>query len=149
HLWRAIYGFLIAMGASLFVGNYIVEFITAPVEAQLKVFNERAARSRAKELEKVAKEKGLYMPRTQFEVRLRRDQLRAALGLPPPPAPAPDAKPVLDTTVRAFERLLADLDVAHLLERENLKDTGTVALDLEITDPTFKIRIAEFGLGGR
>jgi sec-independent protein translocase protein TatC len=149
HLWRAIYGFLIAMALCLAVGNYLVKFINAPVEAQLKVFNERAAANKARELENLAQKNGLYMSAKQFEVRLSRPQLRAALGLPPEPAPPPDAQPVLDTTVRAFDNLLEDLNVAYLLNRENLKETRTVVLDMEITDPRFRIEIIKEAMSGR
>jgi sec-independent protein translocase protein TatC len=43
HLWRAIYGFGVAMFFSLFIGHIIVRLITAPVKQQLEKFYERRA----------------------------------------------------------------------------------------------------------
>src|SRR6476646_6617128 len=41
HLWRAIYGFLIALFFSFFIGKYVMNLITAPVKAQLDRFYDR------------------------------------------------------------------------------------------------------------
>lgn len=41
HLWRAVYGFLIALFGSFFIGHYVVEWITAPVKSQLDAFYNR------------------------------------------------------------------------------------------------------------
>jgi sec-independent protein translocase protein TatC len=43
HLWRAIAGFGVALFFSLFIGHYVVRFITAPVKDQLEKFYERRA----------------------------------------------------------------------------------------------------------
>ena len=45
HLWRAIYGFLIALFFSFFLGKYVMNLITAPVKAQLDRFYERRVRA--------------------------------------------------------------------------------------------------------
>jgi sec-independent protein translocase protein TatC len=38
HLWRAIYGFGIAVFASIFIGHIVVDYITAPVKQQLREY---------------------------------------------------------------------------------------------------------------
>ena len=38
HLWRAIYGFLFALVFAFFIGRYVMDIITAPVQRQLKAF---------------------------------------------------------------------------------------------------------------
>jgi sec-independent protein translocase protein TatC len=43
HLWRAIYGFLIAMVASFFIGGTVLDLITAPVKTELRRFYNRHA----------------------------------------------------------------------------------------------------------
>ncbi len=53
HMWRAIFGFLIAMVVSLFFGVWATQFIAAPVERELqRLYDEREARLRkqAKEM---------------------------------------------------------------------------------------------------
>jgi sec-independent protein translocase protein TatC len=45
HLWRAVYGFLVALVFSFFIGWYVLDFIKAPVQSQLREFyNNRAAK---------------------------------------------------------------------------------------------------------
>src|SRR5262245_18483044 len=41
HLWRAVYGFLLALVASIFIGPKVLEFIIAPVKAQLDRYYDR------------------------------------------------------------------------------------------------------------
>src|SRR6516225_5507463 len=45
HLWRAIYGFLIALAISFFPGWYVLDFISAPVEEELNRFYDKRAES--------------------------------------------------------------------------------------------------------
>jgi sec-independent protein translocase protein TatC len=51
HLWRAVYGFLIALVISFVPGYYVLEFISAPVEAELNRFYAERAASVKKDLE--------------------------------------------------------------------------------------------------
>ena len=76
HLWRAIYGFGIALVFSLFIGHHIVKLITAPVSEQLTKFNQRRAnRLQAEqgdnpELEKLnqpTRFRAMLVPRKQLE----------------------------------------------------------------------------------
>jgi sec-independent protein translocase protein TatC len=41
YLWRAVAGFGVALFLSLFIGHYVVKFITSPVEDQLRQFQDR------------------------------------------------------------------------------------------------------------
>lgn len=45
HLWRAVKGFFLAVILSFFVGWWVLDFITAPVTAQLEAFYERRLES--------------------------------------------------------------------------------------------------------
>src|SRR5947209_11969374 len=62
HLWRAIAGFGVALFFSLFIGHYVVKFITAPVKDQLEKFYERRARKIAAEQGKDPKLQSINQP---------------------------------------------------------------------------------------
>src|ERR1700720_4798603 len=74
HLWRAVKGFILTMILALCFGNYVVKFIAAPVEAQLKIFNERVARKKAQDMEEAAKSEGFYVEKVAMSVRVDRNQ---------------------------------------------------------------------------
>jgi sec-independent protein translocase protein TatC len=61
HLWRAIVGFLLAMLVSFFFGHKVLEFITAPVDAELEKFYVRHAKKVIKELDQ-QKSKDINQP---------------------------------------------------------------------------------------
>lgn len=61
HLLRAIYGFLIAMVASLFFGKPALKFISAPVEQQLRVFSQRTYLQNINEYRESAGMDGKYL----------------------------------------------------------------------------------------
>src|ERR1700738_3904822 len=50
HLWRAIFGFLIALFFSFFIGKYVLRIISAPVEEQLLEFHDRPPQKIKQEL---------------------------------------------------------------------------------------------------
>jgi sec-independent protein translocase protein TatC len=52
HLFRAIYGFIIALVASFFVGAYVLDFIVAPVKQQLTRYYQRRAEQILKDLDR-------------------------------------------------------------------------------------------------
>jgi sec-independent protein translocase protein TatC len=52
HMWRAIYGFLVALVISFVPGYYVLEFIAAPVEIELNRFYESRAKQVAADLKK-------------------------------------------------------------------------------------------------
>ncbi len=92
HMWRAIIGFVAALIIGLFVGEYAVEFIAAPVEKQLNKFYDRRVETVLKKLEggdeKLAK---IDMPR-EVEMRIPRAsllELAKAMGVKEP-ANVPD-----------------------------------------------------------
>jgi sec-independent protein translocase protein TatC len=82
HLWRAVYGFLIALVLSLFLGKYVLEGITAPVKAQLDGYYDRRM---AKVLTEKKEQIGPLNQPTPFrKVWFLRDQLRdVAKGVEP------------------------------------------------------------------
>jgi sec-independent protein translocase protein TatC len=131
HLWRAIKGFVLAMIVALCFGNYVVQFITAPVEDQLHRFYERAARKRSRALLEKA-DQGAYVRSTHVQVELSRNAIREAIGLPPLPAP------VLGPTIHAFETLLDDLDVMEFVDpKDRLEDSSRIKVNMAIRDPRF------------
>lgn len=78
HLWRAVYGFLFALLASFFVGHIVMDWITAPVKAQLEAFYNRR-------LVKQLSDKGAVAERvnqvTQFhEYLFSREQMEALVA---------------------------------------------------------------------
>jgi sec-independent protein translocase protein TatC len=134
HLWRAVKGFFVAMVFSLFIGNYVVEFIAAPVQKQLQRFYDRQSRRQAADLEERAKDPNFFTATQRYPIIMSKNQLRAAVGLPTEP------EPVLGATVHAFERILDKLEVADLVDRKKLDaDSSRVVLDIAINDPKFLI----------
>lgn len=94
HLWKGIYGFGIALVLSFFVGKPVLEFIAAPVEAQMKKFFDRRVENVRKRLlkdEAAAAELdkptefmryGFYRP--QLEALLKGQPLQDVNDFPPP-----------------------------------------------------------------
>jgi sec-independent protein translocase protein TatC len=75
HLWRAIYGFLIAMVGSFFIGHIVLEWITNPVRAELRKFYDRHGRIVLEKLEKG--EYGNVNQRTPYRrLNIPEDELR-------------------------------------------------------------------------
>ena len=134
HLWRAVKGFILALILALCFGNQVVKFIAAPVETQLQAFYARVAAQKAAADAIAAKQEDYYTERMATSIRVDRQKLREAVGLPPL-----ENKEVLGPTVQAFERLLANWDAAYLIDRKNLaKDSSFAEIDVDITDPAFK-----------
>jgi sec-independent protein translocase protein TatC len=140
HLWRAVKSFIIAMIFSLFVGRHVVIFIAAPVEDQLKAFNERAA---AKQADKIAAEaKAGKVPTQTVTYWVDRNRFRRALGLEPLP------KPLLGTTVHAFQKLLEQMEYDDALDPDEFaQDTGWVPLQMDVSDWRVQRRIIKTNVG--
>jgi sec-independent protein translocase protein TatC len=142
HLWRAVKSFLVAMVFALFIGKYVVMFIAAPVEQQLKAFNERVGAQKADDIKRLARTGQIDAPTRMLNVRLNENQLRTILHMPP--LPKSERPPLLGSTIRGFENLLEGLGVGEAIEHRNLgDDSNWVALKLEIDDPRFKAAIVE------
>ncbi len=76
HLWRAVYGFLLALVVSLFLGKYVLDVITAPISSQLDAYYTRL-------MYRVLKEQGGTSLNQAGEFRLQgfyRPQLTALLA---------------------------------------------------------------------
>jgi sec-independent protein translocase protein TatC len=87
HLIRAIAGFFVGMAVSLLLGKMVVDFITAPVEAQLMKFYERRTAKIKQELEEGSKPLDILnkptpmptaIPRSAFRDLLRREGVQVA-----------------------------------------------------------------------
>src|SRR5438552_5801316 len=130
YLWRAIYGFLIALLFSFFIGRPMLRVIAAPVTRQLEVYYLEHAERMEKELPTNAKLQAANRPR-MVRMSLLRSQVRAALGeaLPPlPPLPETEqALPFADLVRRATQDLVA----AHVeLTRGGWEALASTADDL-------------------
>lgn len=142
HLWRAVKGFFIAMVFSLFIGKYVVEFIAAPVETQLQHFYERQMKVKDLQYAEEMNKPGFSASRKQLRIEFQKNKMREILGLQPIP------EPVLGNTVHAFEQILDQLEVGHLVDRKVLaNDSSWAVLPIEINDPRFeRILITNGGL---
>jgi Tat protein translocase TatC len=78
HLWRAVYGFLIALVVSLFIGSYVLDTIMAPVKSQLDAYYNRQMRRVLSE--KKDKLPELTKPSPFRKVYLYRPQVKALLA---------------------------------------------------------------------
>ena len=79
HLIRAIVGFFAGMAISLLLGNLVVDFITAPVEAQLMKFYQRRAEKLKKELEEGSEKLGSLNQPTPMPTLISRGEFRELL----------------------------------------------------------------------
>lgn len=105
HMWRAIYGFVIAMVGSLFLGFWGVQFIAAPVEKELQhLYDQRAAKllKQADEDSGLGAEINVPTPFTQYG--LVRPQIVALLT----------GKPTAE--INAFPTPEADLEHADIVK---------------------------------
>jgi sec-independent protein translocase protein TatC len=79
HLWRAIAGFGIALFLSFFIGRAAVDFITAPVKAQLSEFHKRRVKKTLTELQSDSNLRRADSPSGFTKMYFHRGQLKAAL----------------------------------------------------------------------
>jgi sec-independent protein translocase protein TatC len=140
HLWRAVKSFLVAMIFALCIGRYVVIFIAAPVEEQLKAFNQRAAQKQAEKIAEDAKA-GKLPAKSDTIVRwVDRNRFRKQLGMEPLP------RPLLGATVNHFQRELVQLGLSDWVDPMTFaEDTGWVALELDANDPQFRQAFVKLG----
>lgn len=81
HMFRAIGGFVVALIAGLFVGQYAVDFIAHPVEVQLTKFYERRAQKVMDKLEKGDTAVTEIDEPKEVVMRYNRKELAEALGV--------------------------------------------------------------------
>lgn len=86
HLWRAIWGFLVGLVISFFIGEPVLRLIAAPVEQELAYFYKRRVERIQQRLEQ-SHEASLEAINAPKEIPLEVDRvaLAQALGLPAPP----------------------------------------------------------------
>jgi sec-independent protein translocase protein TatC len=122
HLLRAVYGFLVAMVFGLIVGKWVLQFIAAPVEYQLKEYYERFYQAKQENyLRDISQariapillemwEDDRESPDEKATMRKHLNEMRAKLDLPPIPDP-PDAdegrlqRPLMGGIMRMLDRL--------------------------------------------
>lgn len=114
HMWRAIYGFVIAMVGSLFLGVWGTQFIAAPVEKELqRLYDERRDKLLKQAREGTGTGDELNKPTPFMPETFVREQLEAVLkgastekinAFPNPDSQEEKDKPVLVTLWRRSER---------------------------------------------
>jgi Tat protein translocase TatC len=135
HLWRAIYGFLIALFFSFFIGKAVLHIIAAPVTSQLEAFYLKHAEQVERDLPTDAKLQEANRPRFVM-MSVLRAQLQALLkgesprkGLPPLPAEA-ESLPFAQLVERAQ---LDVLTASEAVEFGRWAELPPLADDLEQT----------------
>ncbi|MFO0863152.1 MAG: twin-arginine translocase subunit TatC [Gemmataceae bacterium] len=122
HLLRAVYGFLIAMVFGLIVGKWVLQFIAAPVEYQLKEFYERFYQAKQEQyLRDISQarippillemwEDNRETPDEKTATRKLLNEMREKLNLPPIPEP-PNSdegrlqRPLMSGVMRMLDQL--------------------------------------------
>ena len=91
HLWKAVGGFIVAMILSFFIGQNLLLWMVAPVEAELNAFYDRREKDKEKELEEGNKELLKNNEPLEVSMQFRQKDLAEMLNLPaPPPGQPPD-----------------------------------------------------------
>jgi sec-independent protein translocase protein TatC len=133
HLLRAIYGFVIALVLSFFVGKMVLGFIARPVEIALGEYWERYYKERSEQvLRDLAggdSQLQQYNRPLDVDLYLQRDALRGGL-----PEAGPADRPVIDIK-RAFENVLERADLGELLAPDNTPDPRWVKLKAKLGNP--------------
>ncbi len=140
HMWRAVYGFLIAMCVGLAIGKPMENFIAKPVEEQLqKFYDDRLEEARQKlkdeDEELVRLNKPQLVPLTFDQEQLQ--QLAAALGQKAPVPPRPEPLQ-LTVAIRPFE--VAD-KLSPVLQRIGRRPTLATLSATEAFMVYFKVSI--------
>jgi sec-independent protein translocase protein TatC len=121
HLWRAIKGFLVAMCFSFFIGRAVVDYITAPVKAQLREFYNRRVAATMEELKTDPGLQKANQPTGFTPLLVRRDQFLAAVRGDPADKVNDFKRPVLPSDAKAEDHSLWDrvMGNAHEKEKDN------------------------------
>lgn len=84
HLWRALYGFFIALVVSMFIGKMVLDLITAPVKKQLEEYYDRQMRKVLAEkrdqlphLTRASPFRRVYFYKPQIEALLKKESTRS------------------------------------------------------------------------
>jgi len=137
HLLRAIYGFVIGFVIAFPLGEPVLKFISAPVEQQLTLFNERYDGAKSNQLAALQKEGRLAnLPSIKIKLDVNVEPIleifRQRAGLPPEPV---EARPVLDKMQPGIESLLEALEIDDLVDWKKLDKTHYVQLYGKVANP--------------
>lgn len=154
HLWRAIYGFLLALVGSFFIGHYVVTWITEPVKSQLEAFYNRRL-SKVLSEKRPELERGVNRPSPFYEYRFYRPQIKALIAgeeVPQSPRPVsltPEEINLIknppnwyDTRIRGIkpptdDPLLKDSEVEKHTFPEGEVNDHTVTLWVSVKNPLY------------
>jgi sec-independent protein translocase protein TatC len=121
HLWRAIYGFGVALFISFFFGHYVLQFITAPLKTELSAFYKRRTQKVLRERLEKAKNplfsaidqptqftaiqipRDQWLARTPKEVEAKLQQNREKMARPV--VETPEEKEAREGTTTAFGKI--------------------------------------------
>src|SRR5262249_1483937 len=127
HLLRALWGFAVGMIFGFWpLAPIVLRLIVDPLDDQLYQFEKRKLDKEMKDEQARRESRGLAPRSVRFQLELDKGQLQRLLGKNGAPEEAP---PVLDHTVKGFERLLHDLDAVELLDEETRKAGNFIVLD--------------------
>jgi sec-independent protein translocase protein TatC len=134
HLLRALKGFAVGMIIGLWpVGPWVVDIIVSPVDDELFEFEKRKLDREMKEANKRALSGGLMGRPIVSEIWFKKDQWDKATGNNAVGQRVADP-PVLDMVVKGFEKMLTDLDVHVLLDKENREQGNFIVMQVQIPD---------------
>lgn len=135
HLLRALLGFVIGMVISLYpLGQYVVRIIVSPLEQQLDKFEEKMLNNEIKKRD----DKGLRpAPAIYVDIMISLSDLeRAQRNNNAPNEEVNPAPPVLEKMTRGIERLLDELDLLPMLDKEIRREHGNfVMIRAKLPDP--------------
>jgi sec-independent protein translocase protein TatC len=104
HLWRAIWGFLVALAISFIPGWYVLEFIAAPVEQEIQRFYDQRVERVAKKLREGNDQfTELNLSKEPQKVDVKVGELATALGVKLPEGTQEDRWVTIDMRVRPLE----------------------------------------------
>lgn len=130
HLLRAVKGFALCMIIAIWpIGPYVLRIIVDPVETQLNYFEDRKVEKDIAE-ERLKRGNTVTMSRARPYL-INKDQFLVEMGLKPAAPPEP---PFLESVPKAFEKLIENLDAAHLLDEDVRRQTGFVKIELRAVD---------------
>jgi sec-independent protein translocase protein TatC len=130
HLWRAIAGFLIALVAGFAVGRPVLQFISAPVKAELKAYWDKYDKRKHKEVQDGLDQGSLGPGRAiSIVIRVDGDKLKQDLGIKTDGA----SQPVLDV-LPSVHRILHNLDLDDWVDSKHVSGGRYVLIQGDVVN---------------
>ena len=134
HLIRAIVGFVLALIVSFFIGNAVLRFIAAPVEAQLLEYWERYNKEKRDQIIKEIK-MGKEVRPIYTNLAFPRQQLRKLIVEEFPGLKQFEKEAVqFDNIIPAIEVVLRSLEIENVVDWDKVAKDSYVDLNVRITN---------------